>query len=264
MSATPPENPATGIRLEVDGAVATLTFDRPHVKNAFTLEMMDACAAAIRAATADPAVGALVLTGAGTAFCSGIELGALAAVENSPTAHKAMLTEHVHQVMHALEDCDLPVVAAINGPAVGAGLDMALACDLRVAGRSARMSAGYIKVGLVPGDGGCWFLPRLVGLGRALDLLMTGRFVEAEEAERIGLVSQVVDDDRVLADAQALAGRLAALPRLQLGIIKRETRASAQTELRTHLGTMSSHLAVVMATERVQDLLAGARPADRA
>jgi enoyl-CoA hydratase/carnithine racemase len=245
--------------LNRDGRVATLTFDRPAVKNAFTLDMMDECARLIRLADADPDVGALIVTGAGDAFCSGIELGALAAVPNDPVAHKAMLMDHVHHVLHALEDCATPVVAAINGPAVGAGLDMALACDLRLAARSARMSEGYIRVGLVPGDGGCYFLPRIVGLGRALDLLLTGRFVDAEEAERMGMVSRVVDDADLPEAARELAGRLAAFPRTQLGMIKRASRQSANLDLRTHLDLMSSHLGAAMATAQVQQLLADAR-----
>jgi enoyl-CoA hydratase/carnithine racemase len=250
------------VRVEVAGPVATLTFDRPHVKNAFTLAMMDDCAAAIRAADRDPAVGAIVLTGAGDAFCSGIELGALAQVENHPVAHKRMLTDHVHAVLHALDTCETPVIAAINGAAVGAGLDMALACDLRLAARSARMSEGYIRVGLVPGDGGCFYLPQLVGLGRALEMLMTGRFVGADEAERIGLVTRAVDDDALAQETRELAERLAALPALQLGMIKRATRSSARLGLAAHLDLMSSHMGAVMATDGVQSLLASARPAD--
>ncbi|WP_107775033.1 enoyl-CoA hydratase/isomerase family protein [Nocardioides sediminis] len=249
------------VHLERRGAVAVLTFDRPAVKNAFTLEMMDACARLVRDVDADPEIGALVVTGAGDSFCSGIELGALAAVENHPVAHKRMLIDHVHQVLHALEACETPVIAAINGAAVGAGLDMALACDLRIAALTARASEGYIRVGLVPGDGGCYLLPPLVGLGRALELLMTGRFVDAEEAERIGMVNRVVDADELMPVALELAARLAALPTTQLGMIKRAARSSARMDLRTHLDLMSSHLGVAMATPEVQDLLGRSRPA---
>jgi enoyl-CoA hydratase/carnithine racemase len=247
------------IRLDCHDSVAVLTFDRPEVKNAFTLEMMDTCAQLVREVDADPGIGALVITGAGDSFCSGIELGALAEVENHPVAHKKMLLDHVHHVLHALDACETPVIAAINGPAVGAGLDMALACDLRVAARSARMSEGYIRVGLVPGDGGCYLLPPLVGLGRALDLLMTGRFVGAEEAERIGMVNRVVDGPDLMDCARELAERLAALPTTQLGMIKRAARSSGRMDLRTHLDLMSSHLGVAMATTDVQDLLGQSR-----
>jgi enoyl-CoA hydratase/carnithine racemase len=248
--------------VDISDRIAVLTFNRPSVKNAFTLEMMDRCAAVIAEADADDAIGALVVTGAGDAFCSGIELGALAAVPNHPVAHKKMLTDRVHGVLRALDECEIPVIAAINGPAVGAGLDMALACDLRLAARSARMSEGYIRVGLVPGDGGCFYLPQLVGLGRALDLLMTGRFVDADEAERIGMVTRVVDDGALLDEARDLAARLARLPVTQLGMIKRASRSSARMGLRDHLDLMSSHLGLAMSTSGVQDLLASQRPQD--
>jgi enoyl-CoA hydratase/carnithine racemase len=238
-----------------DGAVATLVLDRPEVKNAFTLSMMDECARLVRELDRDPGVRAIVLTGAGDAFCSGIELSALAAVEDEPVAHKAMLVDHVHPALLAIHDSATPVIAALNGAAVGAGLDMALACHLRIAAASARMSEGYIRVGLVPGDGGCWFLPRLVGLGRALDLLMTGRFIGAEEAERIGMVGEVVPDEELRARARSVAERLAALPSTQLAMIARAARGSATQDLRSHLDLMSSHLGVVMATPGVQELL---------
>jgi len=249
----------SGARLERDGAIATLWFDRPAVKNAFTIDMMDLVADLIREADRDPDVHAIIVTGAGGAFCSGIELGALASVENHPVEHKAMLTDHIHQVLYALDTCATPVIAAINGPAVGAGLDMALACDIRLAACSARMSEGYVRVGLVPGDGGCFFLPAIVGLGHALDMLMTGRFVGAEEAERMGLVSRVLEDDELLDAAREMAERLALFPQPQLGIIKRAARQSARLDLRTHLDLMSSHLGVVMSSQPVQDLLASAK-----
>ena len=139
----------------------------------------------------------LVLTGAGDqAFCSGIDLGSIsnANPDLTPLERKSQLHDEIHQVALALEALDKPVIASINGAAVGAGLDMALMCDLRIAARSARLSEGYIKVGLTPGDGGAYYLPRLVGTAKALELLLTGDFVSADEAHRIGMVNRVVDD----------------------------------------------------------------------
>jgi len=162
----------------VDGKVATILLNRPHRKNAFTLPMIDDWADALREVTADDGVRALVLTGAGDAFCSGIDLGDLSGVEPTPLDRKRMLTHRIHRIALALEDLDKPVVAAVKGPAVGAGMDMALMCDMRFAGESARFSEGYIRVGLVPGDGGCFWLPRLVGVAKALELLLTGDFVD--------------------------------------------------------------------------------------
>src|SRR5690348_12835891 len=179
----------------VDGKVATILLNRPHRKNAFTLPMIDDWADALREVTADDGVRALVLTGAGDAFCSGIDLGDLSGVEPTPLDRKRMLTHRIHRIALALEDLDKPVVAAVKGPAVGAGMDMALMCDMRFAGESARFSEGYIRVGLVPGDGGCFWLPRLVGVAKALELLLTGDFVDGREAERIGIANHCYPDE---------------------------------------------------------------------
>lgn len=232
---------------EVDEQIATITLNRPERKNAFTLAMVDDWAAALRQAAEDPEVRAVVVTGAGDAFCSGVDLSALAEVDDTPVARKAMLMDRVHQVAMALADLDKPVIAAIRGVAIGAGLDMALLCDLRVAGRSARLSEGYIKVGLVPGDGGAWLLPRLVGPAKAMELLLTGDTVDADEALRLGLVNHVYDDGVLLDEAHALARRLAAAPPVQVAMIKRLVRSAESVDLRTHFDLVSSHFGVVSA-----------------
>ena len=160
--------------------------------------MIDDWAAALDRAQNDRGVRCVLLTGAGEHFCAGVDLDELAAVEPTPLARKRLFTEHIHRVMFAVERLDRPYVAAMRGYAVGAGLDMALMCDLRFAGRSARLCEGYVRVGLVPGDGGCYLLPRLVGLAKALELMFTGDIVDADEAHRIGLVNRVYDDDELL------------------------------------------------------------------
>ena len=207
--------------------------------------MVDAWVLALREAAADPGVRAVVLTGAGEAFCSGVDLSALAAVEPTPLGRKHLLMDRVHQVALALADLDKPVVAAMRGVAVGAGLDMALLCDMRFAGRSALLSEGYIKVGLVPGDGGAWLLPRIVGTAKAMELLMTGDAVDADEALRLGLVNRVYDDADVLAETQAFAGRLASAPPVQIAMIKRLVRSAERMDLRSHYDLVSSHFGIV-------------------
>jgi enoyl-CoA hydratase/carnithine racemase len=239
--------------------IATITLNRPERKNAFTLAMVDEWTAALRSAARDPEVRAVVVTGAGDAFCSGVDLSALAEVEDTPLGRKRMLMERIHQVAIALADLDKPVIAAMRGVAVGAGLDMALMCDMRVAGRSALLSEGYIKVGLVPGDGGGWLLPRLVGPAKAMELLLTGDAVEAEEALRIGLVNQVYDDEAVLDEALALAGRVAAAPPVQVAMIKRLVRSAESVDLRTHFDMVSSHFGVVSALEDTREAQAAFR-----
>jgi enoyl-CoA hydratase/carnithine racemase len=169
--------------------------------------------------------------------------------EPTPYDRKEFLTDHVYRIAYALEDLDKPVIAAINGVAVGAGLDFALMCDMRFAVRSARMSGGYIKVGLVPGDGGCYWLPRLVGTAKALELLLTGDFVDAAEAHRIGLVNRVYDDEDLIQETKAFAEKLASGPPRITRMIKRAVYQSALSDLRTSLNLISSHMGIVQSME---------------
>jgi len=236
------------LEYHVEDGVGTILLNRPHVKNAFTFEMISDWAAVLRSARVDPAVRVVVVTGAGNAFCSGVDMSVLEQVGDEPLALKSMLTERVHDVARAVDELSKPMIAAVNGVAVGAGMDMALMCDLRILARSARMSEGYIKVGLVPGDGGCYYLPRLVGMQKALELLWTGDFVEAEEALRIGLASQVHDDEEFVTAWRAFAMRLAEQPPINVAMIKRTALQSAQIDLRTSLDLISSHFAVVHGT----------------
>jgi enoyl-CoA hydratase/carnithine racemase len=241
------------LEYQINDGVGTILLNRPHKKNAFTLEMIDRWAAVLVAARTDPDVRALVLTGAGDGFCSGVDLDSFSQRGSAPLEVKRNLTDRIHRVAYALQDLDKPMIAAVNGVAVGAGMDMALMCDIRLAARSARFSEGYVRVGLVPGDGGCYFLARLVGTARALELLMTGDFVDAEEAERIGIVSHVHDDELLMAETIALARRLAAGPPVAIAMIKRAVYQSADCDLRTALDLISSHMAVVQSTSDSQE-----------
>ncbi|MER5768624.1 enoyl-CoA hydratase/isomerase family protein [Streptomyces sp. NPDC001985] len=229
--------------------IATILLNRPERRNAFTVDMVHAWADALIEAQRDPAVRVIVVTGAGGSFCSGVDLTAFKGEERTPLEEKELLTRHVHRVALALEDIDKPVIAAVSGPAVGAGMDMALLCDLRFAGRSARFSEGYIKVGLVPGDGGCWLLPRAVGTSTALRMLWTGDFAGADEALRIGLVDEVHDDETLLDAVHAYAARLAERPPVAIRAIKRAVRQGARHDLRTALDLISSHMAVITTTQ---------------
>ncbi|MER6993875.1 enoyl-CoA hydratase-related protein [Saccharopolyspora hirsuta] len=237
------------LEYQVSDGIGTILLNRPKRKNAFTMEMIDQWAAAIRSARFDPEVRVLVLTGAGDAFCSGVDLDDFTAGEKSVLDHKTVLTERIHQVALALEDLDKPVLAAVNGVAVGAGMDMALMCDIRFVGESARLSEGYVRVGLVPGDGGCYYLPRLVGTAKALELLWTGDFVDAATAVELGIASRCYPDDELLDQTYAFARRLADGPPVAIRAIKRTVYQSARTDLRTSLDLISSHMAVVQSTE---------------
>jgi enoyl-CoA hydratase/carnithine racemase len=243
----------------VDG-IGTILLNRPHRKNAFTLDMIDRWANILVEARTDPDVRVVVLTGAGDAFCSGVDLDRRRdATPATPLQRKENLTERIHRIPYALEDLDKPVIAAINGVAVGAGMDMALMCDMRIIARSARLSEGYVRVGLVPGDGGCYYLPRLVGTAKALELLLTGDFIDAEEAVRLGIANHVVDDDELPGAVATLARKIADGPPIAIRTIKRSVYQSARSDLRTALDLISSHMGVVTATQDSAEALAAFR-----
>ena len=236
------------VKYDVTEHVATLTLNRPAQRNAFTLPMVDSWADRLLEAQCDAEVRVIVVTGAGEGFCSGIDRSWLEDTTSTPLEHKLTLTEHIHRVPLALQAVDKPVIAAVNGAAVGAGLDMALMCDLRLAAITARMAMTYVQVGLVPGDGGCWLLPRLVGMPRALQLLWTGDAVTAELAERWGMVNSVHEPEKLLDATYALAGRLAAGPPVAMRMIKRTTYQSQNLDLPTSLDLVSSHMGVIRST----------------
>ncbi|MCL2585306.1 MAG: enoyl-CoA hydratase-related protein [Streptosporangiales bacterium] len=244
------------LEYSVADGVGTILLNRPHRKNAFTPEMIAQWAGILRQARTDPDVRVIVLTGAGDAFCSGVDLSSQSGERPTPLERKQHLMDEIHQVPLALEDLDKPVIAAINGVAVGAGMGMALMCDMRIMARSARLSEGYIRVGLVPGDGDCYYLPRLVGPAKALELLLTGDFIDAEEAGRLGIANHVVDDEDLAGTVNALARKLAAAPPVAVRTIKRAVYQSARSDLRTSLDLISSHMAVVTSTGDSAEALA--------
>jgi enoyl-CoA hydratase/carnithine racemase len=236
------------LEYDVSEHIATIRLNRPHRRNAFTLPMVDEWADRLIQAQRDDSVHVVVVTGTGDGFCSGIDLSWLDDQEQSPLQHKSTLTEHIHRVPLALESVDKPVIAAINGPAVGAGLDMALMCDLRLASTTAKMAMTYVKVGLVPGDGGCWLLPRLIGLPRAMELLLTGDTITAERAEHLGMINSVHQPQDLMDATYALAARLAAGPQIAMRMIKRATIQSQRIDFRTSLDLVSSHMGVIRST----------------
>lgn len=232
---------------DVSERVATITLNRPDKRNAVTLDMLDEWAERLREAQADPGVHVVVVTGAPGAFCAGADFSELGPSRGA-LEQKRLLEEHVWPIAFQLENVDKPVIGALNGSAVGLGLDMGLMCDLRLAARSARFGMTYVKVGLVPGDGGCFLLPRLIGLPRALHLLFTGDMFDADKAEELGLVNSVHDDEEFPAAVEEYAARLAAGPQIAVRIIKRTTYQSLRTDFRTSLELIGSNLAVYKTT----------------
>ncbi len=234
---------------EVKDRIATLTLNRPDKLNAFTGPMIGRWAWALGEAQRDPAVNVVIVTGAGRAFCAGGDVGRMGEGKPTPLEHKNHLWENIHQIPKTLETMDKPVIAMVNGVAVGAGMGMALQCDLRIAAEEAKFSTGYVNVGLVPGDGDAFFLPRLVGIAKALELLWTGDFVDAREAERLGIVNKVVPAGDLKQFTYELARRIADGPQIAIRLTKRLAYQSLRLDLRTHLDLASSHMAVVRDTE---------------
>jgi enoyl-CoA hydratase/carnithine racemase len=252
-------DPSDELIVDTVGAVRILRINRPDSLGAFTWTMIDKWADALVAAQWDLEVRVVVLTGTGRGFCSGVDLAELAAVGTSPIDRKRMLTQRVHKVARAVDDLDKPLICAVNGTAVGAGMDMALMCDIRLAAESAKFSEGYIHLGLVPGDGGSYYLPRLVGVAKALELLWTGDTLSAQEALACGVVTRVVPDDQLASAALELAHRIAQKSPIAVSMIKRHTYQSLRMELRTSLDLISSHMGIVQSTEDQAEAMAAFR-----
>lgn len=210
------------LRLEREGAVDWLTLDRPDRLNALTFDVYRDLTEAFRALDTEPGVRAVVLTGSGRGFCSGGDVSEIIGqLLGRPSAELLAFTRLTCDLIGAIRRCRRPVVAALNGVVAGAGAVIASACDIRIASPSAKIAFLFVKVGLSGADmGAAWLLPRLVGLGRATELLMTGEFVDPQEAQRIGLYHRVVPQDALLAEARAWAERLARGPSEALGMTK--------------------------------------------
>ncbi|RKT52637.1 enoyl-CoA hydratase-related protein [Saccharothrix australiensis] len=205
---------------DADG-VRTLTLNRPESFNAFTVALKERLIEAVRETAADDAVRAVVITGAGKAFSAGQDLKEhVALLEAGDPAPLRTVEEHYNPLIKAVVAMPKPVLAAVNGTAAGAGASLAYACDLRVAAASAKFLMAFANVGLTADSGASWTLPRLIGHGRAMQLMLLAEPVGAEEALRIGMVTQVVPDGEALAQAQALARRLAAGPTTAYAKIK--------------------------------------------
>lgn len=238
---------------QVEGPIAWILLNRPEVKNTFSEEMITLWREFLERARTDEQVRVVVVTGKGEAFCSGGDIRDMAGGKLRLWEMKRFLWEGVHRIALALEDLDKPVIAAINGAAMGAGLDMAMMCDLRICSERAKLSESYILLGLVPGDGGAYLLPKLVGLGKALELLLTGDVISPEEALRIGLVNQVVPHDRLMEEAKRLAEKIASRPPLAVRMMKRAVYQAQSSTLRSHLDYISSQLALLSETRDHQE-----------
>lgn len=217
------------IRVEVSDGVATLTLDRPEALNALTVAMKRDLLAALRSIARDRAVRAVILTGAGRAFCAGQDLKERLEPDAAPLATE--LRERYNPIIRAMRSLDQPIVGAINGVAAGAGASIAFACDLRLAADGASFLLAFGRIGLVPDSGATWFLPRLVGPAKAAELALLGEALSAADAERFGLVARVVAPEALAAEARAVAVRLAGLAPRALALTKRALQRSWSVDL---------------------------------
>jgi 2-(1,2-epoxy-1,2-dihydrophenyl)acetyl-CoA isomerase len=212
-----------------------LTLNRPQRLNAFNAPMHLALAAAIAEAEQDQSCRALLLTGAGRAFCAGQDLNDRLAKPGEQVVLGGTLEQHYNPLIRKLRALPFPVIAAVNGTAAGAGCNVALACDIVLAARSANFVQAFARIGLIPDSGGTWVLPRLVGQARARGLALLAEPLSAERAEAWGLIWRAVDDDALMAEAEKLCAHFTSAPTVGLGLIKRALDASEDNDLSTQL-----------------------------
>ena len=222
---------------EVKDGIATLTLNRPERLNALGDTLRDDLHHAVLRAAGDEEVRAMVLTGAGKGFCSGGDVKAMH--ESKEAGATRSLLERIapqrDQVLLALRDAPKPVIAAVNGAAAGAGMNLALAADIRLASTAARFGQTFVKRGLHPDWGGTYFLPRLVGMAKACEMIFTGDMIDAAEALRLGLVSAVYPPEELMTATRALAGRIAEGPPLAIRLARRAIYHNAEADLRAAL-----------------------------
>lgn len=251
--------PFEAILYDVSEGVATITLNKPERLNAFDDQMLEEWAQAIRDADADPEVRAIIITGAGRGFCSGMNVanevqgsGVLQS-ESTTAIRRHSLRNRVHPVPRALIQLEKPYIAAINGAAAGAGMDMASMADIRFASSTARMGMTYVRMGLIPGDGGTYTLPRILGTQRALDLIWSGRLITAAEAKEIGYVLDVFEPEDLMPAVTAYARKLAKGPATAVQLAKKLVYRSANIPFDEHLDIAQMAMFIAQTTEDARE-----------
>jgi enoyl-CoA hydratase/carnithine racemase len=238
-----------------DAHVLTITLNLPEKRNPISdVGMVDALCDAFDAADQDIDVHCVILTGAGSTFCSGGDLkqmrpdsGGLRA--GLPAQTRRNYKYGIQRLPLMFQALDVPVIAAVNGPAIGAGCDLACMCDVRVASESAKFAESFVKLGIIPGDGGAWLLPRIVGFSKAVELSLTGDTINSAEALRIGLVSEVVPDAELMAKAREIAEKIAANPPHAVRMTKRLLREAQTADLKNILEMSAAMQSLAHATK---------------
>lgn len=240
------------LNIERDGAILTLTMNQPETRNALTgntavEEFVQVCDEIRR----DASVKAVILTGAGPIFSSGGNVKDMQRFFDdalTPDAIREEYRQGIQRIPRALNQLDVPVICAINGPAIGAGLDLTCMCDIRIASETATFAESFVRVGIVPGDGGAWLLPRAVGRAKAAEMAFTGEAIDAQQALACGLVSRVVPADQLLPTARALADKIAANPGAVMRMTKRLLREGEHSTLESLLELSAGYQALAHKT----------------
>jgi enoyl-CoA hydratase/carnithine racemase len=248
------------VLFEKTGPVAVLTLNRPDLRNALTdQEMIGEIESVCHCVQQDESVSVLILTGAGTAFSAGGNVKDMLNKENMFAGDAAQIRDNyrrgIQRIPLALHRLDVPTIAAVNGPAVGAGCDLACMCDVRIASEKARFGETFVSVGLIPGDGGAFFLPRVLGFSKACELAFTARVIDAHEALRIGLVSEVTPTDVLMERALELAREIARQPARILRLAKRLFQQAQGRSLEDVLELSAAYQALCHHTEEHQEAL---------
>jgi enoyl-CoA hydratase/carnithine racemase len=250
-------NVAEDLLFEVAEGVAVFTLNRPEHRNAFTDEMIRRWIDCLDECEARQDVRAILFAANGESFCAGADTARLAGnAEQTPLDAQSRMRGNAHALVRAVAACRKPIVAAVNGAAVGGGMDLALMCDVRIAAEKARFAETYAKMGLLPGVGGAWYLPRIIGSAAALDLFWSGRWVDAQEALRLGLVSRVLPNEGFAAAARDYAQTIADAAPLSVQGIKRLVCQGRGIGLDAHLDALAAELAVIRTSDDHKEAVA--------
>jgi enoyl-CoA hydratase/carnithine racemase len=242
---------------DVTDNVAVITLNRPEQRNAFTDEMVARWVDLLNECDSRDDVRVIVFTANGSSFCAGADTGRMAGNSaQSPVQVRDRMTNVAHALVRAVAKQRKPVIAAVNGAAVGGGMDVALMCDVRLASTKARFAETYAKMGLLPGVGGAWFLPRLIGQSKAFDMFWTGRWVEIDEAQSLGIVDRVFSEEEFYASVMDYARTVADAAPLSVKAIKTLIKHGANETLHAHLDNLAAQLAVVRTSEDHKEALA--------
>lgn len=249
----------SSILYDVAEGVATITLNKPERLNAFDNDMLTEWADALKTADADRDVRAIIITGAGRGFCSGMNVAAEAAgdgvlrTQATVATRRHSLRDRVHPIPRTLIQLEKPYIAAINGAAAGAGMDMATMADVRFASTTARVGMTYVRMGLIPGDGGCYMLPRIVGTQRALDMIWTGKMFTAQEALEMGYLMAIYEPEELMPKVTEYARQIAKGPATAVQLAKKLVYRSANLPFDEHLDMAQLAMFVAQSTEDARE-----------